>query len=204
MPRHLMFVLLVVIAVGYAVPLGHSEVVGVKRVLTQMPVTGRLEHGGTFAGRLTVEELTVNDLGQLAATGVLVGTATSETGNATPIPPRTVITQGIVTRSAWHLHHFGTGCWADIPGAAGARGDAGSQSPWTCTLCQRTSTSWALPCVPWRASRKSDKGAEAEATGGVSRNPMDISGIAEAPGDQCSRPWRRCRACCTTRRTSSA
>ena len=42
-----------------------------------MPVVGRLEHGGTFAGRLTVEELTVNDLGQLAATGVLAGTATS-------------------------------------------------------------------------------------------------------------------------------
>jgi hypothetical protein len=28
MPRHLMFVLLVVIAVEYAVPPGHSEVVG--------------------------------------------------------------------------------------------------------------------------------------------------------------------------------
>jgi len=51
-----------------------------------------LEHGGTFAGRLTVEELTVNDLGQLAATGVLTGTATSKAGNATSIPPRTVIT----------------------------------------------------------------------------------------------------------------
>jgi hypothetical protein len=92
MPRHLMFVLLVVIAVEYAVPLGHSEVVGVKRVLTQMPVTGRLEQGGTFAGWLTVEELTINDLGRLAATGVLAGTATSKAGNATPIPPCTVIT----------------------------------------------------------------------------------------------------------------
>jgi hypothetical protein len=92
MPRHLMFVLLVVIAVGYAVPLGHSEVVGVRRVLTQMPVTGRLEHGGTFAGRLTVQELTVNDLGQLAATGVLAGTATPKAGNAILVPPRTVIT----------------------------------------------------------------------------------------------------------------
>jgi hypothetical protein len=92
MPRHLMFVLLVVIAVEYAVPLGHSEVVGVKRMLTQMPVMGRLEHGGTFAGRLTVQELTVNDLGQLAATGELVGTATPEAGNATPVPSRTVIT----------------------------------------------------------------------------------------------------------------
>ena len=92
MPRHLMFGLLVVIAVESAVPLGHSEVVGVKRVLTQMPVTGRLEHGGTFAGRLTIEELTVNDLGQLAATGVLAGTATPKAGNATPVPPHTVIT----------------------------------------------------------------------------------------------------------------
>ena len=92
MPRYLMFLLLVVVVVGCAVPLGHSEVVGVKRVLTQMPVTGRLRHGGTFAGRLTVEELTVNELGQLAATGVLAGTATPEAGSATPIPPRTVIT----------------------------------------------------------------------------------------------------------------
>jgi hypothetical protein len=91
MPRHLIFVLLVVIVVGYAVLPGHSEVVEVQRMLTQMPVMGRLEHGGTFAGRLTVEELTVNDLGQLAATGVLAGTATPQSGNATPIPPRTVI-----------------------------------------------------------------------------------------------------------------
>ena len=92
MPRHLMFVLLAVTAVGYAIPLGHSEVVGVRRVLTQMPVTGRLEHGGTFAGRLTVEELVVNDLGQLAATGVLEGTASTQAGDATPVPPYTVIT----------------------------------------------------------------------------------------------------------------
>jgi len=92
MPRHLMFALLVVLAVGYMVAPGHSEVVGIKRVLTQMPVTGRLEHGGTFAGRLTVEELTVNDLGQLAATGVLAGTAILEAGNATPIPPHIVMT----------------------------------------------------------------------------------------------------------------
>ena len=65
---------------------------GVKRVLTQMSVTGRLEHGGTFAGWLTVEELTVNDLGQLAATGVLAGTASTQAGDATPVPPHTVIT----------------------------------------------------------------------------------------------------------------
>ena len=104
MPRHLVFVLLVVIAVGYAVPLGHSEVVGVRRVLTQMPVTGRLEHGGTFAGRLTVQELTVNDLGQLAATSELVGTATL--GQCYPGPAADGDHAGIVTRSAWHLHHW--------------------------------------------------------------------------------------------------
>ena len=55
MPRHLMYVLLVVIAVDVALPLGPSEAVGVKRVLTQMPVEGHLMHGGTFAGRLTVD-----------------------------------------------------------------------------------------------------------------------------------------------------
>jgi hypothetical protein len=92
MPRPLVFLLLVVIAVGWAVPLGHSEVVGVGQMLRQMPVAGRLEHGGTFAGRLTVEELTVDDLGQLAATGVLAGTATLDTGSAASIPPQTVST----------------------------------------------------------------------------------------------------------------
>ena len=70
MPRYLMFLLLVALAVGCAVPLGYSEVMGVRHVLRQIPVAGRLEHGGTFAGRLTVEALTVNELGQLAATGV--------------------------------------------------------------------------------------------------------------------------------------
>src|SRR4029453_14242535 len=91
MPRHLMLLLLVVITVGCAVPLGHSEVVGVGHVLGQIRVGGVLEYGGTFAGRLTVEELTVNELGQLAATGVLAGTATPEAGNAPLISPRTVI-----------------------------------------------------------------------------------------------------------------
>src|SRR5438067_8802741 len=76
MPQLRMFTLLVVIAVGCAIPQGHSEGVRVKHVLTRMPVAGHLTDGGTFAGRLTVEKLTVNDLGQLAATGVLTGTAT--------------------------------------------------------------------------------------------------------------------------------
>jgi hypothetical protein len=93
MPRHLICALLVVIAVEVALPLGPSEVVGVKRVLTQMPVEGHLMYGGTFTGQLTVEGLTVNDLGQLAATGVLVGTATSEAGQPTSLPLRTVITR---------------------------------------------------------------------------------------------------------------
>jgi len=93
MPRPLKFMLLVVIAVGVVIQPGHSEVIGVKPILTQMSVAGQLTHGGTFAGRLTVEALTVNDLGQLAATSVLTGIATPETGSATPIPPRTVITR---------------------------------------------------------------------------------------------------------------
>ena len=54
MPRHLIFVLLVVLAVGYAVIPGYSEVIGVRHVLTQIPVTGRLEYGGTFSCPLTV------------------------------------------------------------------------------------------------------------------------------------------------------
>ena len=92
MPRHLMCTLLVVIAVGVVLPLRPSEAVEGKHVLTQMPVEGHITPGGTFAGRLTVEALTVNDLGQLAVTSVLTGTATSETGRATPLPPCTVIT----------------------------------------------------------------------------------------------------------------
>jgi hypothetical protein len=92
MPRHLIGLLLVVLVVGLALRVGHSETVAMKHVLTQIPVAGRLAHGGTFAGRLTVEELAVNTFGQLAATGVLAGTATSEAGSATPVPPHTVIT----------------------------------------------------------------------------------------------------------------
>jgi hypothetical protein len=53
-----------------------------------MPVTGRLADGGTFAGRLTIREITVDNLGQISATGVLMGTATLQTGTATRIPPR--------------------------------------------------------------------------------------------------------------------
>jgi hypothetical protein len=129
MPRHLMFLLLVVLAVGCAVPLGHSEVVGVRHVLRQIPVAGRLEHGGTFAGRLTVEALTINELGQLAATGVLAGTATPGAGSTTPDPAADGEHAGVFTRSARHLHHLGAGCRTDLPGAAQTRGDAGANHP---------------------------------------------------------------------------
>jgi hypothetical protein len=129
MPRHLMFLLLVVLAVGCAVPLGHSEVVGVRHVLRQIPVAGRLEHGGTFAGRLTVEALTINELGQLAATGVLAGTATPGAGSTTPIPPRTVSTPASLLDLRGTCTTLGAGCRTDLPGAAQTRGDAGANHP---------------------------------------------------------------------------
>ena len=90
MQRYLLSWLLVITSlVGPVLPLRHSEAFVVKNTLKQMPVTGRLADGGTFAGRLTVQALTVNDLGQLSATGVLTGTAISQTGTATTVPPRT-------------------------------------------------------------------------------------------------------------------
>ena len=89
--QHYLLALLLMITslVGLGLTPGHSEAFVVKNTLRQMPVTGRLADGGTFAGRLTVQGLTVNDLGQLSATGVLTGTAISQTGTATTIPPRT-------------------------------------------------------------------------------------------------------------------
>src|SRR6266566_293140 len=71
-------VLVLTSVVGLVLPLEYSEAreaFAVKNTLKQMPVTGRLADGGTFAGRLTVQALTINDLGQLSATGVLTGTA---------------------------------------------------------------------------------------------------------------------------------
>jgi len=89
MQRYLLSLLLMITSlVGLVLTPGHSEAFVVKNTLRQMPVTGRLADGGTFAGRLTVQGLTVNDLGQLSATGVLTGTAISQTGTATTIPPR--------------------------------------------------------------------------------------------------------------------
>jgi len=89
MQRYLLSLLLMITSLaGLVLTPGHSEAFVVKDTLRQMPVTGRLADGGTFAGRLTVQGLTVNDLGQLSATGVLTGMAISQTGTATTIPPR--------------------------------------------------------------------------------------------------------------------
>ena len=84
-------VLVLTSVVGLVLPLEYSEAreaFAVKNTLKQMPVTGRLADGGTFAGRLTVQALTINDLGQLSATGVLTGTAMPQTGTVTKVPPR--------------------------------------------------------------------------------------------------------------------
>jgi len=74
---------------GLLLPLPQGEAYVVTQTLTQTPVTGRLADGGTFHGRLTVQTLTVDEDGQLAATGVLTGTALPAAGRATKVPPRT-------------------------------------------------------------------------------------------------------------------
>lgn len=94
MQRHLIYPLLVVTAgVGLLLLLGYGEAFGRKHPLQQLPVTGRLTDGGMFTGRLTVQELTADDRGQLAASGVLTGTALPQTGTATKIPPRAFTTR---------------------------------------------------------------------------------------------------------------
>lgn len=94
MQRHLIYPLLVVTAgVGLLLLLGYSEALGGKHPLQQLPVTGRLADGGTFTGRLTVQELTADEHGKLAASGVLTGTALPQTGTATKIPPRAFTTR---------------------------------------------------------------------------------------------------------------
>lgn len=94
MQRHLISLLLIVTAgVGLLLLLGSSEAFGDKHPLQQLPVTGRLADGGTFTGRLTVQELMTDDRGQLAASGVLTGTAVPQTGTATKIPPRAFTTR---------------------------------------------------------------------------------------------------------------
>lgn len=86
MKRHLTFLALVVICLAVLMlPLRDSEAFVVKSTMKKMPVTGRLADGGTFTGRLTVERLTVDDLDQLSATGVLTGTAITREGTTTKI-----------------------------------------------------------------------------------------------------------------------
>jgi len=73
---------------GLLLPLQQAEAYVVTQTLTQTPVTGRLADGGTFHGRLTIQTLTIDEDGQLAATGVLTGTALPAAGRATKVPPR--------------------------------------------------------------------------------------------------------------------
>ena len=87
MQRHGRFFLLVVITVmALVLPPRPSEAYVATKTLAQMPVTGRLVGGGTFQGRLTVHTLTVDEEGQLAATGLLTGTVTTAPGAVTTIP----------------------------------------------------------------------------------------------------------------------
>lgn len=86
MQRFLLVLLLVVTAgVGLVLPLWPSEAHVLTHTLTQTPVSGQLAAGGTFRGRLTIQELTVDAQGQLAASGVLTGTATTTPGTTTRI-----------------------------------------------------------------------------------------------------------------------
>ena len=90
MRRYVLFCFLVVIAVvGPLLPLRPGEAYVVTKTLAQTPVTGRLADGGTFHGQLTVQAFTVNEEGQVAATGVLAGTATTAAGRATKVAPQT-------------------------------------------------------------------------------------------------------------------
>ena len=87
MQRHWRFLFLVVTTVmALALPPRPSEASVVTKTLAQTPVTGRLVGGGTFQGRLTVHALTVDEEGQLAATGILKGTVTTAPGAVTTIP----------------------------------------------------------------------------------------------------------------------
>ena len=87
MHRHGRFLLLVVTMVmALVLPPRPGEAAVATKTLAQMPVTGRLVGGGTFQGRLTVHTLTVDEEGQLAATGILKGTVTTAPGAVTTIP----------------------------------------------------------------------------------------------------------------------
>jgi hypothetical protein len=90
MLRYVLFFFFVVSAVGGPLlPLRPGEAYVVTKTLAQTPVTGRLADGGTFHGQLTVQAFTVNEEGQVAATGVLAGTATTAAGRATKVAPQT-------------------------------------------------------------------------------------------------------------------
>jgi hypothetical protein len=80
------FLLVLTSLVGSGLLRGDGEAYVVTRTLKQIPVTGRLAHGGTFHGRLTLEALTVDDLGQLTAIGELTGTAHRALGRPTKVP----------------------------------------------------------------------------------------------------------------------
>jgi hypothetical protein len=79
-------------ALGLLLPLPPGEAAVVAKPLAQTPVTGRLAYGGTFHGWLTLQALTLDEAGQLIATGVLSGTATPAAGRATKVPARTFTT----------------------------------------------------------------------------------------------------------------
>src|SRR5262245_41208199 len=93
MARHRRSLLLVgTTLVSLLLWLGHSQASVVTKTLAQTPVSGRLADGGTFHGRLTLQTLTLDEAGQLVATGVLSGTATPAGGRATTIAARSFTT----------------------------------------------------------------------------------------------------------------
>lgn len=87
MTRHLMFRLLMVLVVTMLVlPCELRAATREQQSLRDLPVTGQLADGGRFTGRLTIAAFTVDDLGQLEATGVLTGTAMPQTSAPTNVP----------------------------------------------------------------------------------------------------------------------
>src|SRR5215217_2181111 len=75
-------------ALGLLLPQPPGAAAGVATTLAQTPVTGRLADGGTFRGHLTLQALTLDEAGELIATGVLAGTATPPAGRPTKAPAR--------------------------------------------------------------------------------------------------------------------
>jgi hypothetical protein len=89
MPRYGTCLLLVGATALLLLLLEHGKAWGEDSILHELPVTGRLANGHAFAGQLTLQEVTVNDVGQLAATGVLTGTVRTQTGSTATIAPST-------------------------------------------------------------------------------------------------------------------